>query len=150
MQLNLTEVDLAGALANVLETTAFMTPLPPEEPLGCPEQALLAAIAITTDSGEILRLELVCGLGLGLAIAGNLLGMDPSEDGAPAAARDAIKEIMNVTAGTIIPNLPGFGSTRYEMSIPQLTAFDGGWESYTAGATTLDVEGHSIAIRLRT
>lgn len=152
MQLNVTDIDLAGALTNVLETTAFLSPMPPEGEAAAPEMAQLASIDITA-KGLALSLELVAGKGFALTLAANLLGTGPDDPTAEQQANDSVKELMNVTAGTIIPSLPDFPAAGYEMSIPRVGAFDvqTQWAAYTAstGVVVLDVEGQTVAARLR-
>jgi len=154
MQLNVQEIDLFSVFSFVLETTAFMSPLPPEGTPGTPELAQLVAIDITTTTtGEKMSLELVAGRGFAMALASNLLGTDPDDPAAEQQAFDATREVMNVTAGSIIPTLPGFPEAGYEMSIPRLGAFDANtqWETFTAapGCIVVDVDGQTVAVRLR-
>ncbi|HLL89549.1 MAG TPA: chemotaxis protein CheX [Tepidisphaeraceae bacterium] len=153
MPLETISLDVAAALGGVLETMAFMSPLPPEpdQPApACPPDAVLAAIGFTGPHGG--TLELVAGMQLAMTLAANLLGTDPADPEAEARCRDALKEVMNVTCGTVVQQLPDFPQVAHEMGIPVLVAFDPRqWDAFTAaaGAAALDIDGHTVAIRLR-
>ncbi len=138
---------VANSLVDALEQMAFISALPPESPLAVPTQALLIRIGFR---GPVCgRIDLLADEAVGVLIACNVLGPDCID--APFRARDALKELLNVTCGTFLAQYPPVPGQAFEMSIPEVQPLDCvTWESMLAQGdfAPFDAEGHALAIRL--
>lgn len=56
-------------------------------------------------------------------IAANILGLDPEDIANDAVAEDALKEMLNVVAGHVVPVLQGEGSD-FDLSVPCVASLD--------------------------
>ena len=82
-----------------------------------------------------------------------MLGVDPSHADAVNAADDALRELMNITAGLVMRGLGDGdpGSLALDMPSVDHRVDAGVWSDFfaDAGATVLDAEGIAVAIRVR-
>jgi hypothetical protein len=139
--------NLMTALVDALELMAFISAFPPEAALPTPGTPLLLRIGFRGPVCQ--RLDLLAGEELGATMAANIFGAESTE--ARFRARDALKELLNVTCGAILSQWPSSDGPGFEMSIPEVVPLDaGGWETLLAEGDfqILDAEGHCVAIRL--
>jgi len=143
----LLESTITEHLVNALEQMAFISALPPEQPPGPPVNPLLVRIGFR---GPVCRrIEMLTDESLGVAIAANMLGPDSAE--VPFRARDALRELLNVTCGAFLAQCPLLPGQRFEMSIPEVQPLDqAAWSQMLAEGDfqVLDAEGQVLAIRL--
>lgn len=143
------------AISAALETMAFITPFPPENPLADPSSPVLTRIEFRSAqrSGAI---ELLCDRQLGNLLAANLLGIMPDDPEAIERAGDALCELANIACGSMLRQggaaAPGADAAGFvDMSLPRQDSIGPeGWNAFlNDGATLLDAEGLPLAIRYR-
>lgn len=90
---------------SVLERLAFIFSFPEEdrEPLDGPD-TLGARVAFTGPFSGALHLRV--GRDIGPELAGNMLGVDPEET-TPEQRDDAVRELINVICGNLLPAIAG-------------------------------------------
>ncbi|MFI5379151.1 MAG: chemotaxis protein CheX [Tepidisphaerales bacterium] len=145
--LQLENDNLVTALVDALEQMAFVSALPPEGEPATPLRPLLLRISFRGPVCQ--RFELIADEELGSLMAANIFGAESAE--ARFRARDALKELLNVTCGLVLSRWPALEDRNFEMSIPEVVPLDAaGWQELLAegGFTLLDAEGHLVAIRL--
>lgn len=73
-------------------------------------------------------------------LAANILGLDSDDPVALLRAEDALKELLNVTCGSLLTALAGDGPV-FDLTVPESVALgDGDWEGVLE-------QGHSLAFR---
>ncbi len=145
--LQLENDNLTSAFVDALEQMAFIAAFPPECELPAPVTPLLLRISFRGPVCQ--RLDLLAGEELGAVMAANIFGAESTE--ARFRARDALKELLNVTCGAVLSQWPSSESPGFEMSIPEIVPLDAaGWQQLLAEGDfqVLDAEGHFVAIRL--
>jgi len=145
--LNTVDNDLIDALAETMETLAFLS-LGPTEERSAPADAVLCTICFNgVLSG---RFCMVAPEALGCYLAANVLGTDPTDPSAQERATDSLRELMNVACGAYCTRRKATG--KVELELPQSVdlAGDGEWELALAnpGVQIFDVDGHTIAVWL--
>lgn len=138
------------ALARSLETMAFASPAPPAA-TPPPAPSSPCRVSITYRGPRNGTLELVSGMDFGRFLASNILGVDPSDEQAAIGAADALKELVNVTCGVLLPTLPVQTDVRFRMDVPQLAGLsEAEWDRFAArpGVAVLEVEGHPLAVQI--
>jgi len=68
-------------------------------------------------------LVLTVPAGMCREIAANILGLDPEDIANDAVAEDALKEMVNVVAGRVVPELLGEGSD-FDLTVPRIARLD--------------------------
>jgi hypothetical protein len=145
--LQLENDNLTTALVDALEQMAFVSAFPPEGDLATPLHPLLLRISFRGPVCQ--RFELLADEELGVLMAANIFADESAQ--ARFRARDALKELLNVTSGLVLSRWPALEDRNFEMSIPEVVPLDAtGWQAMLAGGgfTLLDAEGHPVAIRL--
>lgn len=138
---------IVEALLESLETMAFMSlaPAGSDQP---PEAVRKVSIDFTHPVAG--RIELMAPAALGHLLCANIMGIDPSEPDAQAGGDDALRELMNVTCGSLLSG--HFPGTEAEMGLPALEPADGpeAWRAFLEeqDIQVLDADGHTIALRL--
>lgn len=135
------------AVVNALEAMAFVSPVPAEQPAE-PKVPVLVSIGF---AGPVRgRLELIADAALGHTIACNLLGLSPDDPQTASRGCDALKEVVNVACGLLLPAMQNGSAERFQMMLPEYG--EAGielWDQFVAGgAMVLDAEGSPLAIRL--
>jgi chemotaxis protein CheY-P-specific phosphatase CheC len=112
---------LLEALAEVMETTAFisLSPLPEETP------AIESLLVVTMPIGGACKIHIAAPAALAAAIACNILMLDPGSPEADERGSDALKEILNVTSGLYLSRADWLAGAIPEMQIPQSRAIQG-------------------------
>ena len=138
---------LPDAIAEALETMAFMVPVSLEEELPVPTRSIIGQISFSgPQSGT---LQIIAGVGFAKALAENIAALeDPDDD----ACIDAMQELSNVTCGLILPGLASSESDLFDMTIPKTQWFDGeeNWNNFIEdeSAQILNIEEHLVAAKL--
>ena len=147
-----TKTDLfMEVLAESLETMAFMSVMPADDPTQSPIDPLSVSIQYNFMDRYTGTVRLVCARMLGQALAANMLGVEPTSDEAVSAAPDVLKELMNVTCGVLMRRLSGVPSDGLSMSLPVAVELPvSEWNGITADTDTivLDVEGSNAALKV--
>jgi len=138
-------------LVDALEQMAFVMVMPAETVPAAPAGAMLATIRF---SGGPVRgtVRLLAGRQLGELVACNIAGPDGSAEGPGITAADALRELLNVTTGSLLAAWEGLpAGTVFEMSLPEAREIDSAeWQRLlgAGGFAVLEAEGHPVAIGL--
>lgn len=139
------------SLVRAMETMAFTTPtLAGPSFYPSPDSVLLSMPFTGPFCGTV---EMVASEKVGIGLAASILATAPEDPAAQRYARDALKELLNVTCGLLLPTFVPKESdgTPFRMTLPQLTDFDcqTQWQAFAACDTcVLDVDGSLIALRV--
>jgi hypothetical protein len=140
------------ALVRAMETMAFTTPTQAGPSLSPSADSLLVSMPFT---GPLCgTVEMVASEKVGIGLAANILATNPEDPAATCHARDALKELLNVACGLLLPTLAPNTSADipFRMTLPQLSVFDfqTQWPAFIAGcdACVLDVNRELIAMRV--
>jgi hypothetical protein len=140
---------LVESLAAALETMAFVSLAPVEEPPAAPTDAVL--IRVDFRGARKGRVELVTSRDLGRLLLDNTVGCDPSDTLVMPNPNDPLVELVNITCGMLLNRDQASGSM-FEMSVPKVTPFDAKmrWESFIAqgNVDVINAEGSVLAIRM--
>ena len=142
-----TNTILGEALSKALETMAFMIAEPPEQPCDAPAQSYLARMYF---EGPLCgAVEVLAGSELTRRLALDISGAEQVD---LDKSLDALKELLNVTCGLLLPLLPSLPSETFEFTIPELVSTGDAehWRKFVAqdDVVVLDVQGQLIATRL--
>ncbi len=142
---------LIESVSSVLETTAFIFALPPEEELPIPDEGVTVSIHFTGPvSGQI---QLSAGHELIQLLASNLLCVDPIDPQAQEKSIDAFKELVNATCGVLLPRLANDPSDVFDVTIPDAHEFNSTetWENAvaTSDASVLDCDGLPLLAKFK-
>ena len=142
---------LLESLAEVLQTAAFIAPEP--APPDTPAPADMVWVTLRWSGCRAGQLTLAAARPLGQLLADNILAVPPGTPEAAAHALDALQELGNITAGTLLARACGDDPDAPEMSLPtaQVSSDAAAWTAFTADPHTLVVlaEGHPLAVRLQ-
>jgi CheY-specific phosphatase CheX len=141
---------LIEALTEALETTAFMTALPPEEELPSPSKGVLVTIDFCGPiSGTI---ELCSGNEFFREMTSNIMGLEPDDNVALSESLDAAKELVNIIGGLLLMKLTDSPADMFNLTIPRTkeNINSQSWGEYVAqdDVTVMDVGGFAVATRL--
>jgi chemotaxis protein CheY-P-specific phosphatase CheC len=141
---------IVETLVEVLETMAFIGLMPVEEPPPALCDARLVRIRFSRPRPG--RIEMVAPAAFGRMLAANITGIEPDDPEADARGDDALRELMNVTSGSLLARYAEAFSDAMQTDIPCVEKFDGeaAWATFIAekGVHVLDADGHAIAVRL--
>jgi hypothetical protein len=134
-------------LLEVMETMAFVTPLPvqPPEPAPMPPEGLL--LRIEFDLGQAGCLELAAPRALGGLLLGNIAGGECAPGG--SGAEDALCELVNITCGMLLRRARRSAAEKPSMSLPTVRPLEQqDWQRLLSlpGASVLDADGHPLVI----
>ena len=133
---------LLEIVAEVLESSAFVSLSPADPSVPPPENAEIATIELVGAG----RLHIAASPRLGSLIAANIMGFEPGSPEADAGSGDALKEILNITAGGFSSRLDPVP----EMCLPQITplADAGAWKAWVEkmSAEVVLADEHPLAI----
>jgi chemotaxis protein CheY-P-specific phosphatase CheC len=97
-------------------------------------------------------LRMIAGEAFGVMLAANVLGTDPSDPDAVARGHDALKELVNITVGAMMPRLAVTPDDEFQFTIPQLEPLEqpGDWRAFVdrPGTQLLNCDGHVLAVAL--
>lgn len=132
---------LLTALAHALETMAFVGVEPLESPFVCEEPLRVTLAFDGPVSGE---LSIIAPRALGALVAANLFSVDPSVAQPPERSADALRELVNVTAGLVFRQICKTDEMP-QLQIPVVAALEG---EPDASLAALSADGHPISIAL--
>jgi hypothetical protein len=139
---------VAESVCTALEAMAFVCPLPWEapEPPAAADPLLRLTVRINDGSG----LEIFTTDAFALYLASSSLGVATDDPAATERARDALRELGNITCGTYLRRICGSG-TPPSMGIPVVEELPAAqWPDASDPDTMLlDADGHALAVRLR-
>ena len=153
---------LAQSVAQALETMAFISPFPPDDPASAAPTGpgLLTRVSFVPVAGVIGgaagSLELICDARLGVVLASNLLGIAPADPEARERGADALRELANVACGAVLRTCAPTAGGMVEMAVPAQEAVDAdAWRSLVSQAATggsnsltlLDADGCLLVAR---
>ena len=135
------------AISQALEKMAFLDAEPFDEESEAP------SVIITTDidfNGPISgTIRMVAGTDFAQTLAENISGMfELTEE----QCVDAIKELVNVTCGLVLPMIASSEADVFDLTVPHLAKSEDRmeWDDFVSqeDVTVLNVEGHAVASRL--
>ena len=138
---------LTNALAEALETMAFLTVLPMEDDLAVPEKTLLAEIHFTgAKTGTI---QILAGCDFCEILAENIGALAEVDD---KARGDALQELANVTCGLFLPMVVSSTADAFDITVPTVKSCDDSsqWHEFTSDRNSciLNVEGYMVVTKL--
>ncbi len=142
-----TKTIVTQSIAQALERMAFLDVLPCLETPPAPNRILRAEIDFTGSmDGSI---HVVAGLDFARELAGNMGLLDqPTEE----QCTDALRELVNVTCGLVLPLLTTPEADVFNVSIPRVHPADGSmdWDQWIQrdDVAVLDVVEHPVAVCL--
>lgn len=137
-----------AALSEALQTMAFLMVMPAQEQLETPESIITAEIEFTGPvSGKITA---AAGLDFARVLADNVSGLN---DVPEEVCIDAMKELVNVTCGLVLPMVAASPADVFDLTVPHLAQSEDRltWEEFVAkeDVTVMDVEGWPLAVHLQ-
>ena len=140
---------LLEALAEALETMAFISPEPAAEGMAPPAESECLSIHWTGCGGG--ELQLATTRQFGELLAANILALEPGTPEAAQRAADALKELCNITTGALLARLSESPEEALEMGLPSVrTMADAAtWQQFVGQPRTVMVlaEGQPLAAR---
>jgi CheY-specific phosphatase CheX len=143
--------DAAGqALCETLGNLAFMfaDPQDPDAPPSEPRNGLKVSLEFKGAAEG--ALELAIPENLAPEIAANILGCDEDDDEAITAARDSLREVLNITCGKLLPQLYGEDKL-FDLSAPligEMNQTEWCEMQQDAGTVRYQVDEKPILVRL--
>jgi len=138
---------LTGALAQALETMAFMEIMPIDDDVSAPDEILCAEISFTGPQQGCI--QIVAGRTFAETLAENIGALDEVTE---ADCRDALQELANVTCGLVTPTIASDLSEVFELSIPTIKDNEDAlpWHTWVTDpeACVLNVEENMIVAKL--
>ena len=141
---------LSDVATQVLETMAFMLPMPPEEEMPAPDDSLLVRMEFVGPlAGTV---EVCAGRDFACALVANAMSMDPDEPEVQERASDGFKELLNVICGVLLEQLAESPADLYTLTVPHMQELSdaGAWQVFVdqPETTVLDVDGLPLAMKL--
>ena len=138
---------LEEAISEALEKMAFLTLLPMDEEIAAPQETILTYIRfVGPHNGTFLILT---GQEMGKILAENFGAVCEADD---ESSSDALKELVNVTCGLLLPFLADSSEDVFDVTVPETVKGQDSpkWQEFISDDDTfvLNVEGHLIAVRL--
>jgi len=142
-----TENILVKALSEALEKMAFLAILPMDDEIVPPLETILTEICFSgPKNGTFL---ILAGQDFGKILAENIGAVSEADE---ECCCDALKELVNVTCGLILPLLTCSSQDIFDVIVPKTVKGQGSprWQEFTVDTNTyvLNVEGQLIAARL--
>lgn len=137
---------LTEILSDVLADLAFM--MIDDEPVAAPLDDELLETVIAYRGPEEGSLLLHCGREFSVALAANLLGLNPDDPDAGQRSQDAVAEFMNIICGQAVTRLYGTEAT-FDLTIPKVSTcacFPGPENENDADVAVLNIEGHWVRL----
>jgi hypothetical protein len=142
---------LLEALAEALETMAFVSPEPLTEDVPAPERAECLTIRWSGPSAG--QLQLATPRSFGELLAATILVLEPGAPEAAQRAVDALQELCNITTGALLSRLCDLPDDAPEMSLPGATVLTdaAAWRDFVGQpqTTVLLAEGYPLAVRIQ-
>jgi hypothetical protein len=140
---------LLEALAEALETMAFISPEPAVAGLTPPTESECLSIRWSGGGGG--ELQLATTRRFGELLAANILALEPGTPEAAQRAADALKELCNITAGALLARMSDTPEDALKMGLPSARLLPDGaaWRQFVGQPRTVMVlaEGQPLAAR---
>ena len=136
---------LMSALAEALETMAFVTINPEFDLTGC---VTLLRVSLAFSGVIAGQLTLCAPRALGSVIAANLTAVDV-ESVTPENAADALRELANITAGLLLRQVCS-PEEMPQLAIPIVSSTPAAVGPHSYCLAALSAEGHPVTIAFRT
>jgi CheY-specific phosphatase CheX len=134
---NETQENLFEVLEHVLEqfAFAFCEIVDKDKVSDIPQEMIHSSLSFKGPySGEI---ALVLSLDLCIELAGNVLGMDPGDEGVEDYGQDSLKELLNVLIGNLLTELYGEDAF-FDFATPHNKCLDkDAWDALVADPSSL-------------
>lgn len=112
---------LLETTTSILEDAAFFFSQPMGAPLPWPVRVLEARLAFSGPTAGTVRI--VTTAQFGAELAANLLGIEPTDPEAPAQAKAAVGELLNIICGALVAEW--FGTAHIcQLGIPEVRELD--------------------------
>ncbi len=135
------------AVTQALEKMAFLMAIPFEETPPTPEVVIMSEIEFAGPVSG--RIRAAAGLDFATSLALNISGQDELTE---EECADAMKELVNVTCGLVLPLIAGSPADVFDLSVPHLTRHEDRvqWDEFIGRetVTVLNVEEWPLAISL--
>lgn len=135
------------AISQALEKMAFLDAMPFDEAFEAPSVTMTADIDFSGPVSGTIRM--VAGSDFAQTLAENISGMfELTEE----QCVDAVKELVNVTCGLVLPMIASSEADVFDLTVPHLAKSEDSveWDDFASqeDVTVLNVEGHAVATRL--
>ncbi|MCK5173962.1 MAG: chemotaxis protein CheX [Planctomycetes bacterium] len=135
------------AISQALEKMAFLDAEPFDEESEAPSVIITADIDFSGPVSGTIRM--VAGIDFAQTLAENISGMfELTEE----QCADAVKELVNVTCGLVLPMIAASEADVFDLTVPHLSKSEDrmDWDDFVSQdeVTVLNVEGHAVATRL--
>lgn len=135
------------AMSQALEKMAFLDTEPFDEESEAPSVIITADIDFSGPVNGTIRM--VAGVDFAQTLAENISGMfELTEE----QCADAVKELVNVTCGLVLPMIAASEADVFDLTVPHLARSEDrvDWDDFVSQdeVTVLNVEGHAVATRL--
>lgn len=141
---------LLQTMVDALDTMAFIASEPTDPAsVECPE--LPVRVVMSYSGSGTGTIELVAGAGFARYMAANIIGTTPDDPESAMRAPDAIKELVNVVVGALMPRIAKSPDDLFTLTIPELDDFEPAtWKEFTSGEQSILAlaDGNPIAVRL--
>ena len=141
---------LIEALANALQTMAFISPEPVDGTFDPPASA--DCVSVRWSGAGTGRVRLAAPSAFGELLECNILALEPGTPEAAARSIDALRELCNVTTGAMLGQLCDDAEETPEMGLPSVEHIPdaAAWQAFASGPGTslLFAEGFYLALRV--
>lgn len=138
---------ITAALSEALEKMAFLMVMPFDEQPQVPDSTISAQIEYTGPISG--RIRIIAGTEFAASLAENMGALDELSADQKA---DAVKELVNVTCGLVLPMIAGSPSDVFDLTVPHLTQSDNNncWCEFVKeeGVVLVNVEGYPVAVQM--
>lgn len=134
---------LVRTATRLIEETAFLFVEPTSEPAPIPD-CLACSLAFAASAEG--RLELLAPREIAVEAAANMLGLEPGDPSASDAAEEALAELLNILAGSLVHEIFGKGVLCH-LEIPRPIAPGDGGDA-TLRIPLVTDEGMPLELRL--
>jgi hypothetical protein len=142
---------LLEALADALQTMAFICPEPLTEDVLAPATADFLTLRWSGPAAG--ELQLATSRAFGELLAANILALEPGTPEVAQRALDALQELCNVTTGGLLARLCDSPDDAPEIALPtaRVLSDSEAWRHFVSQpqTTVLLAEGHPLAVRIQ-
>ena len=135
------------AISQALEKMAFLDAEPFDEEYEAPSVIITADIDFSGPISGTIRM--VAGVDFAQTLAENISGMFELNE---EQCEDAVKELVNVTCGLVLPMIAASEADVFDLTVPHLAKSEDrmDWDDFVSQdeVTVLNVEGHAVATML--
>jgi hypothetical protein len=140
------------ALAEALQTMAFICPEPLTEDLPAPADSQCLSVRWSGEGSPGGELQLAAPRGFGELLAANILALEPGSPEAVQGALDALRELCNITTGALLLRMSETPDDAPAMGLPASTTLTdpAAWRRFVSQERTavLVAEGFPLAVRV--